>query len=217
MAKRFELEMFGLDVIMRHDYQTEGVKEKINSYRARSVKELTEFLTNVPKSDKFNSFLDLGCGDAHDLDLFSSLNPNYENVLGLDLYMDKEDYEARVDIIKGDWYELNDYVKPMYSEDYIDVIYMNHSLEHAANVYAVMEQISRSQKQGGVLFIAVPEGNSEFGYSITSSTTHFSVITKGFLLTTLQRFGYNVIVEDREFRKGSPELFAFAIKQRDGI
>ncbi len=205
MAERFELNMYGLDVIMRHDYETDGVKDKINSYRVKSVKAVTEFLTNVPGSDKFSSFLDIGCGDEHDMNWFKSLHTNYSSVKGLDLYMNYEDYNEN--LIYGDWYKLNEIFKSP-----IDVMYMNHSLEHAANVYAVMEQISKLQKKGGVLFIAVPEGNSEFGYAITSSTTHFSVITKGFLNTTLQRFGYNVVVEEREFRDGAPELWAYAIK-----
>jgi hypothetical protein len=207
MAKRFELEMFGLNVIMRHDYEDKEIAAKINEYRKRSVKAFTEFLTNVPGSEKFTSFLDVGAGDTHDMMYFEKLNPSI-NAYGIDLYLDEDDYTTK--LYKGDWYEMSHLGE-------FDAIYMNHSLEHAANVYAVMREISLMQNRGGALFIAVPEGNSEFGYAITSSTTHFSVITKGFLSTTLQRFGYNVVVEEREFRKGAPELWAFAIKSRDGL
>jgi len=210
MAKRYELEMFGLPVIMRHDYETDGVKEKINEYRARSVKEFTEFLTNVPGSDKFETFLDVGAGDKVDMDLFKELNPEYRKVRGIDIYLDEEDYDS--ELVKMDWYEMGTSVLGRQN-----AVYINHSLEHAANIYALMEQTSKLQDKGDALFIAVPEGNSEFGYAITSSTTHFSVVTKGYLETTLQRFGYNVVVEEREFRKGAPELFAFAIKQYDGF
>lgn len=208
MAKRYELNMFGMPVIMRHDYQTTGVKEKINEYRARSIKEFTEFLTNVPGSDKFESFLDVGAGDEADMNLFRELHPEYKNVHGIDLYLDNEDYTEN--LINGDWYKMSK--NPSLEKRY-NAIYINHSMEHAANIYALMEQVAKMQKKGDALFVAVPEGNSEFGYAITSSTTHFSVLTKGFLLTTLQRFGYNTIVEDCEFRKGAPELWAFAIKQ----
>ncbi len=211
MAKRFELEMFGLDVIMRHDYETTGIKESINIYRSMSIKALTEFLTNVPGSDKFKSFLDIGCGDDHDIKLFRKFNEGYKHYMGIDLYMDVEEQYTTKDIdhIVADWNELDQY--PGFED--IDVIFLNHSMEHAANVYQLMEQISKCQKKGSVLFVAVPDGNSPFGYSITSSTTHFSVITEGFLSTTLQRFGYNIAVEKREFREGSPELWAFAIRQ----
>ncbi len=212
MAKRYLKKFYGLDCIIRHDYETNGIKEKINSYRARSVRELTEFLTNIPNSDNFKSFLDVGCGDDVDIKLFKNLHTSYNYCVGIDNYLDEKDYNDS--IIKGDWYEMSD--KPFYNRAF-DVIYINHSLEHAANIYALMQQVSIMQKKGGVLFIAVPDGNSEFGYAITSSTTHFSVLTKGFLSTTLQRFGYNVIVEEREFRPDAPELWAFAQKQYDGF
>ena len=210
MAKRYELKMFGLDVIMRHDYETKGVKEKINEYRARSVKEFTEFLTNVPGSDEFETFLDIGAGDKADMELFKQLNPEYRKVRGVDLYLDEEDYDS--ELLKMDWYDMQD--KGLGRQN---AVYINHSMEHAANIYALMEQTSKLQDKGDALFVAVPEGNSEFGYAITSSTTHFSVVTKGYLETTLQRFGYQVVVEEREFRKGAPELWAFAIKQYDGF
>ena len=201
MAKRFETEMFGLNVIQRHDYEDSEIKHKINSYRKKSVEALTQFLTNVPGSDSFTSFLDIGCGDAHDMSYFKELNPKYEEVYGIDLYIEEESNH----IFKEDWYDIN-------SVDYSEVIYINHSMEHAANIYALMEEVASLQVTGDVLFVAVPDGNSPFGYSITSSTTHFSVITEGFLSTTLQRFGYNVAVETREFREGSPEIWAFAVK-----
>lgn len=212
MAKRFELTMFGMPIIMRHDYEDKEIAEKVNSYRAKSVKSLTGFLTNVPGSENFSSFLDVGCGDDVDIKLFKELNSNYDYCVGIDKYLDNTDYNEHM--VYGDWYTMSEDV---FCNQNFDVVYLNHSMEHAANIYALMQQISSMQKRGGVLFVAVPDGNSEFGYGITSSTTHFSVITKGFLNTTLQRFGYNVSVEEREFRSGSPEIWAHAIKQYDGF
>ncbi len=225
MAKRFELNMFGLDVIMRHDYETDGVSQKINEYRARSIKELTEFLTNVPGSDEFENFMDIGCGDDHDIKLFIQNNPEYKKFTGIDLFSPKTKssfYNIKnnknyiYNIYKQDWYTIKDTFNEEKQSLFFgnqDVIYVNHSLEHAANIYSLMENIVTCHNKGGVLFISVPDGNSPFGYSITSSTTHFSVITEGFLSTTLQRFGYNVAVERREFREGAPEIWAFAVRQ----
>ena len=216
MAKRNERVVYGIPCIDRHDYEDKEIAAKINEYRARSVKSFTEFLTNVPGSEKFKTFLDVGPGDTADMDLFRKTNPNYENVHGIDLYLDDSDYTE--DLIKGDWYEMaNENLLAIPEGESVNAMYINHSLEHAANIYALMEQVSRLQNKGDALFIAVPEGNSEFGYAITSSTTHFSVITKGFLATTLQRFGYQVQVEDKEFREGAPELWSHAIKQYDGF
>ena len=204
MTKRYETEMFGLPIIMRHDYEDAEILAKINSYRKRSIDSLDKFLTNVPGSENFSSFLDIGAGDTHDMEHFKSLHPHYD-VKGIDFFL--EDWEYTDDLIKMDWYKIGQLLPQK------DVIYINHSLEHSANIYKLMEAVVKCHTKGGVLFIAVPDGNSPFGYSITSSTTHFSVLTEGFLNTTLQRFGYNVAVEKREFREGSPELWAFAIKQ----
>lgn len=212
MAKRYELTMFDLPVIMRHDYETAGVKEKINSYRRRSVDEFVEFLTNVPGSDKFTRFLDVGAGDTADMDYFKRRCPWYTDVKGCDTYLDSSDYTA--DLIEQDWYSMAEGVAGITK---FDAIYINHSMEHAANIYQLMNQVSKMQNKGGALFVAVPDGNAPFGYAITSSTTHFSVITEGFLSTTLQRFGYNVQIETREFRPGAKEIWAFGIKQFDGL
>ena len=69
-----------------------------------------------------------------------------------------------------------------------------------------MEQVASHHKSGGALFVAVPDGDTEFGYGITSSTTHFSCFTEGFLSTLLQRFGYNVQISRREFRPDAKEI-----------
>lgn len=213
MAKRYELTMFDLPVIMRHDYETYGVKEKINSYRRRSIDEFVEFLTNVPGSDNFTRFLDVGAGDTADMDYFRGRCPQYSHVLGCDIYLDDNDYTA--DLIKQDWYTMAE--NGVGGLKTFDAIYINHSMEHAANIYQLMNQVSKMQNKGGALFVAVPDGNVPFGYAITSSTTHFSVLTEGFLSTTLQRFGYNVQIETREFRPGAKEIWALATKQFDSL
>lgn len=204
--------MFDLPVIMRHDYETDGVKEKINSYRRKSVDAFIEFLTNVPGSDTFTRFLDVGAGDTADMDYFRA-RTGYPQVKGCDLYLDDGDYTGN--LVKQDWYTMaEDGVDGLL---YFDAMYINHSMEHAANIYQLMNQVSKMQAKGSALFVAVPDGNTPFGYAITSSTTHFSVLTEGFLSTTLQRFGYNVQIETREFRPGAKEIWAFAIKQHDGL
>lgn len=204
MAVRFELEMFGLPIIMRHDYEDTVLQEKLKEYQGKSYKEFKHFLTNVPNF-QYNRFLDVGCGDDTVVKLAQA---DFNESHGIDLYPGTE-YE-NVSVV--DWYKLNEW-----SEGKTwDAVFINHSLEHAANVYALMQQVASVQNTGDALFVAVPDGNSPFGYAITSSTTHFSCITEGYLRTTLQRFGYNVEVERREFRPGAPELWAFAIKMTDG-
>jgi hypothetical protein len=125
-------------------------------------------------------------------------------------YIDNNEYES---VIKCDWDDLS----KIFPTEKFDAIFINHSLEHTANVYKLMQQISFLQNKGSALFVAVPDGNSPFGYAITSSTTHFSCITEGFLNTTLQRFGYNVEIEKKELRPGAPEIWAYGIKQYDSF
>ena len=215
MAKPMNHNFYGLPCILRHDYQLSGIKEKLQSYQKKSADSFAHFMTNVPTMG-FDSFLDIGCGDDYVMKLFDKTyqDPNmktetgikFGEVRGIDLYIEPEDYPT---VDHADWYNMSETV---YKDKQFDAIFINHSLEHAANVYALMEQVVKIHKPGGALFVAVPDGNSEFGYGITSSTTHFSCITEGYLSTTLQRFGYNVQISRREFRTGAPEVWAFAIK-----
>lgn len=206
MAKRVEVNFYGLPCIVRHDYEIPGLKEKLQEYQSKSYNSFKHFLTNVPQF-KYDTFLDVGCGDDF---VVSMAKSDFKTSLGIDLFVEENEYP---NVIKGDWYKLKSIMKKVASITRVNAMFINHSLEHAANVYAMMEQVSSLQKKGDALFIAVPDGNSPFGYSITSSTTHFSCITEGYLSTTCQRFGYQVAVERREFRPGAPELWAFAIKQ----
>jgi hypothetical protein len=208
MAKTVQQSFYGLPCIIRHDYEDVEIQQKLKVYQENSYKAFKHFLTNVPLF-KYDTFLDVGCGDDF---IVKKAKEDFNQSLGIDLYPGA-DYGT--DVVIGDWYEMSEpdsIVVPR-----VNAMFINHSLEHAANVYALMEQVSKLQNKNDALFIAVPDGNSPFGYAITSSTTHFSCITEGYLRTTLQRFGYNVEVEKRELRAGAPELWAYAIKQYDGL
>jgi 2-polyprenyl-3-methyl-5-hydroxy-6-metoxy-1,4-benzoquinol methylase len=214
MATRVEKKFWGLDCIIRHDYTDPEIQEKLKGYQKKSADAFLHFCTNVPNM-KYGSFLDVGCGDDHVLNL---MDGKFVERCGIDLYPGA-DYD---NVFVADWYTMAEPHQVFYSDQYkmpykFDGIFINHSMEHAENVYALMQQVSAMQDKDGALFVAVPDGNSPFGYGITSSTTHFSCITEGYLRTTLQRFGYNVEVERREFRPGAPEIWAFAIKQYDGF
>ena len=201
MAKPFYLTQFGLKVVMRHDYDLPGLKEKLQEYQTKSAEAFIHFMTNVPSLEN-GSFLDVGPGDPFVMDI---MRDHFQEVRGIDLYVDPAEYPS-IDL--HDWYDMD----KTYGVRKFDAIFINHSLEHAANPYALMEQVASHHKSGGALFVAVPDGDTEFGYGITSSTTHFSCFTEGFLSTLLQRFGYQVQISRREFRPGAKEIWAFAIK-----
>lgn len=206
MAVTVRKKFWGLDCIIRHDYEDVVLQNKLKDLQQKSFDSFRHFATNVPNM-KYNSFLDVGCGDDY---IVKEANLHFKESVGIDLYPGRDDYH---NVVTADWYTM---AETTFKDKKFDAIFVNHSLEHAENVYALMQQISALQNKDGALFIAVPDGNHPFGYSITSSTTHFSCITEGYLATTLQRFGYNVAVERREFRPGAPELWAFAIKMTDG-
>ena len=218
IVARHETTMFGLPIIMRHDYQDKEVMAKIRTYVDKSVHAMEHFLTNVPGSDKFTSFCDVGCGDDY---VVKKMSKKFKESFGVDLYIDSDrKYEGKETHIAG-WKEWGDR-KGVYKQDWytmaevfgeVDVMFINHSLEHAANAFALMEQVSKMQKKGGVLFIAIPDADYPWAYSMTSSTTHFSIFNEGFLQEILQRFGYRACIEKRCFREGAGELWAFAVKQ----
>lgn len=201
MAKPHKFTKFGLSCIARHDYNLPGLQEKLQEYQKKSADAFSHFMTNVPTLE-YNSFLDVGPGDTY---VMGMMTQQFKETRGIDLYIDPTEY-PHIDL--HDWYDMD----TVYGDHQFDAIFINHSLEHAENPYALMEQVSKHHKAGGALFVAVPDGDTEFGYGITSSTTHFSCFTEGFLSTLLQRFGYQVQISRREFRPGAKELWAFAIR-----
>ena len=203
MAKTKRFREFGMDVIARHDYEDKTLQEKLKTYQQKSYDSFKHFLTNVPNFE-YGRFLDVGCGDDY---IVAQADEDFGEGRGIDLLVDEGQYK-NVDV--ADWYQM---ARKTYKKQRFNAVFINHSLEHAANVYALMQQVSALQSKDDAIFVAVPDGNAPFGYSITSSTTHFSCITEGYLRTTLQRFGYNCEVERREFRPGAPELWAYGIKQ----
>lgn len=201
MATPMKTTMFGLPVIMRHDYSDAVIQEKLKEYQKKSADAFLHFMTNVP-TQTYGAFLDVGPGDPYVMDM---MRDKFGEVRGIDLYIDPKEYPS-IDLY--DWYSID----KTYGPGRFDAIFINHSLEHADSPYRLMEQIALTHRSGGALFVAVPDGDTEFGYGITSSTTHFSCFTEGFLSTLLQRFGYQVQISRREFRPGAKELWAFCIR-----
>jgi len=197
MSLAHRVDKFWFKSIVRHDYDWKQL-EKINSYRKASFEYLIKYLENYPED--LTTFLDVGCWDTYNIELAERW---WFNAKGIDLYPAVESDK----IIKGDFYKMWD------KFNYQDIIFCNHTLEHADSVYNLMYNMSKLQKKWGILFIAVPDWESERAYSLYQSTTHYSILTYGFLLTTMQRFGYNVIPCRKELREWKPELRFIWIKQ----
>ena len=191
------LKKFWFDVLIRHDYRNPAQLEKINSYRRASFDYFRKYLENYPYELK--NFLDVGC--------FDTFNMKEAENIWLDAYwIDLYPMEESEKIYKEDFYKMSEKLPKF------DVVFCNHTLEHADSVYSLMEQIANLQEKNWLLFIAVPDGEAERSYSLYQSTTHYSVLTYGFLLTTMQRFWYNVIPHEVELREWCPELRFIWIK-----
>ena len=200
MNNAIHVKEFGLDVIYRHDYEKGQNAGNIKKYVEQSCLHFKKFLANIPNSGEYRNFLDIGCGNAQVLDFFEKEGLCCK---GIDLYPQDEDGR----IIEGDFYKLQEYgVKD------VDVVFINHTLEHSL-APLLLEQIRKVHNIGGALFIAVPDADYPWAYDITSSTTHWSIFNEGFLRVLLQRFGYEVCVEKECFRERCGELFAYAIKR----
>ena len=196
MRHRIKLKEFGLDVIYRHDYDFRN--KVIKKYTEGSCKFLKEFITNIPKAKEFKTFLDVGCGDTTALEYFKD---EYD-VEGIDLYPAIKDKRIR----KINFYDLSKYIKP------VDILFCNHTLEHSL-APLLLEQIKKSIKIGGVLFIAVPDADYSWAYDIKHSTTHWSIFNEGFLRSIVTRYGFECYVEKKIFRENKGELFLVGIKR----
>lgn len=196
MSLAHRIDKFWFKSIVRHDYDWKQL-EKINSYRKASFDYLMKYLENYPYVLK--TFLDVGCGDDYNIKLAEE---QWFEAKWIDLYPAVESDK----IIKGDFYEMWNQM------NYKDIIFCNHTLEHADSVYTLMYNMSKLQTQWWVLFIAVPDWTSERAYSLYQSTTHYSILTYDFLLVTMQRFGYSVIPHRVELREWKPELRFIWIK-----
>jgi len=192
--KTIKTKIFGLDVIVRHDY--EGIRlKKIRSYIEKSVDFVMKYLDNYPYGLK--TLLDIGASDDYAIKQFGGYGLECE---GIDLY------PTSPKIKKLDFYELEKLGKKY------DIVFVNHTIEHADSPYRLMEQISKVINQNGILFIACPNGRTDWAWSLFHSTTHFSCIVPEFLDTMVKRFGFETIMTLKEFREGASEIFLIGRK-----
>ena len=196
MIDRVKVTEFGKEVLYRHDYKECG--KEISEYIQKSCQYLEHFLSNVPESDNYKTFLDIGCGDNQAITYFSKLY----DCKGIDKYPRNEDGR----IIQGDFYNLEEYFSN------IDVVFCNHTLEHSL-APLLLEQIAKIHTVGGTIFIAVPDCDYSWAYDITSSTTHWSIFNEGFLRHLLSKYGYECHVKKACFREEKGELFLVGIKR----
>jgi SAM-dependent methyltransferase len=130
---------------------------------------LTTFLKNVV--DCLTSpvrVLDLGCGEGNSTDLFESLDK--EIVWhGVDI---EDSPEVRNRRKQSDSILTFDGVNLPYATDYFDLIYTNQVLEHVRYPDALMADMFRVVKHGGILIGSVSYLEPYHSYSIFNFTPH---------------------------------------------
>ena len=119
-----------------------GISEKVYHERGIIKGQLIE--------DKI-SILDAGSRDGWVVEFLNSLG--YSNVIGVELLEDYVDYGKvrKRNVIQGDLHNLK------FRDDYFDVVYCRHVLEHCLDPIAVLDQLMRVTKTGrGALYCSFP-------------------------------------------------------------
>jgi SAM-dependent methyltransferase len=107
-------------------------------------RDLYDFLKN-----KNARILDVGCSTGRFLRCLKKLK--FNNLFGVDLYIDSNISYDGINIFKGSVFEIT---------DTYDVIILNHSLEHMPNQLDVISKLYRLLEPGGICIIRIPLSSS---------------------------------------------------------
>lgn len=145
-----------------------------------------------PEYDKKRfSVLDVGCGAGYLLNYFKQ--KGYVNLQGLDPAPDCQRVAKELYDIKITTSLLGEYkTKAKY-----DLVILGSVLEHMSDLGVVIKQITKLLKQGGLLFICVPDGDN-MGLILNEpflefSLEHINYFTRGSLTNLLSTRGYKKI------------------------
>lgn len=120
-------------------------------------------LLRVLKDYKFDSVLDIGCGDGHEVEIFRTMasrvvgiNADPNPAFPCDFFGDYQDYKA---------------------DDTFDVIWCSHVLEHVRNTGLFLEKVFDDLSDGGLLALSVPYHDFKAGWDtfILGHNTRYNV------------------------------------------
>lgn len=100
--------------------------------------------------NKKSSLLDIGCGKG--VFLYSLKNAGYDNILGIDPFLDKSILYQNGLLIKN--------IQLFEVKEEFDFITMHHSFEHMNNPFEVLSHIRKILKPNGVLIVRIPVTNT---------------------------------------------------------
>lgn len=147
--------------------------------------------------------LDIGCSNGTFLDLFKEKG---WQTFGVEPSASGSEAEKKSHKISRVYFE-----KSAFSENYFDLVIMNHTLEHVENADVVLKKINKILKKGGVLYVDVPNAGG-LGAKILGNVwplrlpkEHNYQFTRNLLSGKIKDAGFKIILF--ESRSG---LFEFA-------
>jgi SAM-dependent methyltransferase len=113
-----------------------------NHFYSSNLRAMVGKVSEYCPSQATSRVLCIGCRNANELDLFTG--QGFTSVTGIDLFS----VDPRVQVM--DMHALT------FPDDSFDVVFTSHSLEHALDVPAVVANIVRVLRSGGMIAIEVP-------------------------------------------------------------
>ena len=140
---------------------------------------------NLPKDAKI---LDMGCGPGYFLNEMKERG--YTNTVGITLSPgDIATCESNGHTIKK--YDLSFLPQSDgYYDESVDFIFSRHSLEHSPYPIFTLMEYNRVLKQGGKIYIEVPQPNCERQHEY--NLNHYSILGENQLVALLTRCGFNI-------------------------
>ena len=95
--------------------------------------------------------LDIGCGQGQVINHFNKIGYKSENIYGVDINTNKTKNINNDNVYECDMHNMN-----IFENDFFNLIYSTHVLEHAIKPQEVFNEIRRILKPNGICFIAIP-------------------------------------------------------------
>jgi len=104
---------------------------------------------------KISRFLDIGCGEGY---VLADARKKGWEVVGLDIYDNRLEI-ARADSIS---FVTGNIFQAAFPDNYFDCVYMDSVLEHLIDPVSHLNEINRILREGGVMYIGIPNEDSLF-------------------------------------------------------
>ncbi len=148
------------------------------------VNEMVEHLTSTYRFLPGSRVLDIGCGQGQALQLFSAkgLAPIGINLNQVDIAACRE---KGFEVLEMDQSFLE------FPNDYFDLVWCRHCLEHSIFPYFTLYGFHRVLNDGGYLYIEVPAPDTSCRHQ--SNKNHYSVMPKSMWSELMLRTGFSII------------------------